>query len=87
MDLTWYELWDKLATLPYGIRFFPKERTDPPPFASHVRKAFSLLFSMYHFSVKGVFDEVYRNRLGFFKALQESSQAPDFVSSYRSRRL
>lgn len=82
IDLTWYNLWDYLATLPYGIRFFPKERTDPPPFASHVRKALSLLFYMYHFSINGVFDEPYRHRLSFFKAYQENLQPQEFKSAY-----
>lgn len=82
MDPCWYDFSDKINPRPYGLRFFPKARHEPPTFASWNRKYLSLLFILYHYAVNGVFDEPYMYRLSFFKAFQDTLQPNEFVRVY-----
>lgn len=34
MDPAWYDFFEKVVQRPFGLRFFPKERHEPPAFSS-----------------------------------------------------
>jgi Ribosomal protein S3, C-terminal domain len=82
MDPAWYDFFEKIVQRPFGLRFFPKERHEPPAFSSWNRKCLSLLFIFYHYGVNGVLDQPYTYRLPFFKAYQNTLQAQDFCHAY-----
>jgi hypothetical protein len=82
MEPCWYDFADKIGPKPYGLRFFPKARHEPPTFAPWNRKSFSLLFMLYHYAVNGLFDQPYQYRLSFFKAYQDTLQPDEFIHFY-----